>query len=92
MDEIIYWFKNIINLLKAAIYLAATIIAALPFLAIDTKIYLIVILGLILFIIAPREAEKLISKRSSKVIKGYVTWVIIIMLITEVLIPTLQSG
>lgn len=91
MDEIVYWFKKITNLLKAAIYLAATVIAAIPFLAVDTKIYWIVILGLILFIIAPREAEKFISKRSRNIILGYVFWVILVMLITEVIIPTLQS-
>lgn len=91
MDEIINWFKKIINLLKAAIYLAATIIAAIPFLEVDTKIYWIVILGLILFIIAPKEAAKFIPKRSRRIILSYVFWVILVMLITEIIIPALQS-
>jgi len=91
MDEIIERLKRIINALKAAIYVAATIIAALPFIKIDTKIYWIVILGLILLIIAPIEADRFIIKRVRNVIYSYVTWVIIITLITEVLIPSLQS-
>jgi hypothetical protein len=91
MDDIIEWFKRIINILKGAIYVAATIIAALPFIEIDTKIYWIVILGLILFIIAPIEADKFIIKRVRNIIYSYVVWVLIVTLITEVLIPTLQS-
>ena len=91
MDEIIEAFKKVFNWIRAAIYIAATIIAALPFIEIGDKIYLIVILGLILFIVAPREAGEFISKRTQKVIIGYVTWVIIITLIAEVLIPMLKS-
>ncbi len=91
MDEFFDWIKRIINILKAAIYVAATIIAVLPFIEIGTKIYWIIILGLILCIIAPIEADKFIVKRVRKVILSYLTWVILITLITEVLIPSLQS-
>ncbi len=91
MDEIIETFKSVINWIRTAIYIAAGIIAALPFIDIGTKICLIVILGLILFIVAPRKASRFISKRTEKIIIGYVTWVVLIALITEVLIPTLQS-
>lgn len=91
MNDIIEAFKRIINWIRAAIYVAATIIAALPFIEIGDKIYMIVILGLILFIVAPRETGRFISKRTEKIIMGYVTWVILITLITEVLLPTLKS-
>lgn len=91
MDDIIEWFKRIINILKGAIYLAATIIAALPFIEIGTKVSCILILGLILFIIAPIEADKFIINRVRNVILSYVGWMIIVTLITEGLIPTLQS-
>lgn len=90
MDEIIETFKSVINWIRTTIYVAAGIIAALPFIDIDTKIFLVVILGLILFIVAPRKAERFISKRTVKIIIGYVTWVVLITLITEVLIPTLR--
>lgn len=91
MDDIIETFKRVINWIRTAIYVAAGIIAALPFIEIGTKIYLIVILGLILFIVAPREAGRFISRRAEKIIMSYVAWVILITLITEVLIPTLKS-
>lgn len=92
MDDIIEWFKRIINILKGAIYVAATIIAALPFIEIGTKISWIFILGLILSIIAPMEADKFIINRARKVIYSYVCLVIIVTLISEVLIPTLLSS
>ena len=91
MDEIVYWFKKIVKLLKEAIFLVATIIAVVPFLDIGTKIFWIVILGIILFVIAPSKAGIFISTRSRKIIYGYVIWIIIVTLITEVLIPSLQS-
>jgi len=91
MNDIFETLKRIINWIRAAIYIAAGIIAAVPFVDIDTKIYWIVILGLILFVFAPREAGRFISKRTEKILIGYVTWVVLITLITEVLIPTLRS-
>ena len=48
MNDIIEAFKRIINWIRAAIYVAATIIAALPFIEIGDKIYMIVILGLMM--------------------------------------------
>jgi len=92
MDEIIYWFKRITNITKAAIFIAAAIIAALPFIDIGTKILWITILGLILSVIARREAAKFMSKYTSKIILGYVFWVILIWAIAEVVIPLLQSS
>lgn len=89
MDEIVDWFKKTIKLLKEAIFLVATIIAVVPFLDIGIKIFWILVLGIILFVIAPSKAGIFISTRSRKIIYGYVTWVIIVTLITEVLIPSL---
>ena len=91
MGEIAYWIKRIYKILKEAIFLAATIIGILPFIDISTKIYLIVILGIILFVIAPSKAGTFISMRSRKIIYGYLTWVIIVTLFSEVLIPSLKS-
>jgi hypothetical protein len=90
MDEIIEKIKEIINWIRASIYVVAGVIAALPFIEIGNKVYIIVILGLILFIISPREAGSFIAKRTEKILIGYVTWVIIIILITEVLLPSLK--
>lgn len=90
MDDIIDWFKNVINSLKAVIYLAATIIAIIPVLDIGTKIYLVVILGLILLVINPlnpREARRFTISRVRRILLRYVTWVVTITLISEVLIP-----
>lgn len=91
MDDIVETFKKVINWIRAAIYVAAGIISALPFIEVGDKVYMIVILGLILFIVAPKEAGRFISTRAQRVIIGYMVFVIIVTVISEVLIPTLKS-